>query len=285
MVTCYLMGGLGNQLFQIFTTISYAMHTNSKPIFLYNNKTNGMTLRTTYWNTFLKSIRYMVVEAFPYIKLNYIKENGFHYTPLPLPFNLINNSNICLYGYFQSYKYFDKDKYTLFRLIQLEKQKQILRNIYNYETDNIISMHFRLGDYKQIQDKHIILPLSYYINSLHTILSKIKDEDKSKIKVLYFCELHDLADVEVMVDILKQKFKPISFELINQKIADWQQLIIMSSCKYNIIANSTFSWWAGYFNMQYQQNVCYPSKWFGPALHNNSTQDLFPQDWTCVSIN
>ena len=47
MITCSLMGGLGNQLFQIFATISYAMKANNEIKFL-NVKTlggNGCTLR------------------------------------------------------------------------------------------------------------------------------------------------------------------------------------------------------------------------------------------------
>ena len=60
MISSKLCGGLGNQLFQIFTTISYAIE-NSKPFFFLNNfqlgnGSNGATIRYTYWNTFLSAL-------------------------------------------------------------------------------------------------------------------------------------------------------------------------------------------------------------------------------------
>ena len=55
MITCNLVGGLGNQLFQIFTTLAYAIKTKEKFIFL-NSETVGKGItkvRNTYWNNLL----------------------------------------------------------------------------------------------------------------------------------------------------------------------------------------------------------------------------------------
>jgi hypothetical protein len=61
MITCQLLGGLGNQLFQIFTTIAYATKMRQPFAFLdrhqLNNGLNGSTIRYTYWNTFLSFLK------------------------------------------------------------------------------------------------------------------------------------------------------------------------------------------------------------------------------------
>ena len=58
----------------------------------------------------------------------------------------------------------------------------------------------------------------------------------------------------------------------------------MSLCKHNIIANSTFSWWAAWLNCNTTKTVIYPNRWFGPATINNlSTIDMFPADWICIN--
>jgi len=55
-------------------------------------------------------------------------------------------------------------------------------------------------------------------------------------------------------------------------------MLIMSCCQINIIANSSYSWWAAYLNNTTKKTVIYPSIWFGPAIAHN-TEDMFPESW------
>ena len=78
MISCKLAGGLGNQLFQIFTTIACALKY-SKPFFFLNNRqlgdgTNGTTIRYTYWDTFLLALKPFLKEFNTIPELMFIKE-------------------------------------------------------------------------------------------------------------------------------------------------------------------------------------------------------------------
>lgn len=280
MITCKLMGGLGNQLFQIMAVISYALQTNKSFYFVYSDQTFGMTIRKTYWESFLSGLSDMLEDEHKDEKKIIIKEKTFSYEELPETFP--NHNHIELVGYFQSYKYFDYVHSQIFRLLKLEQQKQNIRNNLNYDFENIISIHFRFSDYKKLPGYYTILPITYYIKSLQHILSKNENMNK-KMEVLYFCEMQDLPIVCEMISVLEKKFEHLSFEHIKNPGEDWQQMLLMSCCKYNIIANSTFSWWGAYFNINYQKIVCYPSEWFGPVLkEKNDTKDLCPSDWIAI---
>ena len=56
-------------------------------------------------------------------------------------------------------------------------------------------------------------------------------------------------------------------------------MYLMSSCKHNIIANSSFSWWGAWLNMNPDKKVFYPSPWFGPHYSHYDTSDLCPNSW------
>lgn len=280
MITCHLRGGLGNQLFQIFTTIAYAIK-QSQPFFFFNNYQlgngeNGVTIRYTYWDTFLDSLKIFLKNE--NIKMLTVREAGFHYEQLPEH----TAKDIMLSGYFQSHLYFDKYKNAIFKLIKIETKKSAIKQMVNNDFKNTVSLHFRLGDYKRYPDLYPILQVSYYYNALQYLLYET-DNLTSITNVLYFCEDGDLIEVTEMINELKLGFPELVFERAEPLLLDWEQLLLMSLCKYNVIANSTFSWWGAYLNENIGKKICYPSVWFGPnAAHN--TKDLFPKDWTKIAI-
>jgi hypothetical protein len=286
MITCNLCGGLGNQLFQIFTTISYSI-TNKIPFYFPNKKelTNGSILRYTYWDTFLNALK-------PFLKINYdkleiIREQQFSYNELP---SSNPSDSVMLVGYFQSYKYFEMYKSTIYNLLKIENKKKELKNklynlynnnnINNIDFDNTISMHFRLGDYKKYPSIYRILDENYYMRALQIIQST---SNNLTSKVIYFCEDESLTEVEEMISKIKDKFELVQFERAPSGLDDWEELLYISICKYNIIANSTFSWWGAYLNTNEEKIVCCPKEWFMPQTNNN-IKDLFLDDWIKVII-
>jgi hypothetical protein len=291
MITCKLQGGLGNQLFQIFTTIAYALRYKNPFFFLNNhqlgNGQNGVIIRYTYWETFFKELKPFLKNMNDIPQLMFIKEEGFNY--IELPENLDKNYGTMLVGYFQSPLYFEKYKEGICKLIKINLKKFIVRNKVKDEVDfdneNIISMHFRIGDYKKYPDIYPILRKEYYINALTSILNgqptNIIQHNK---KVLYFCETEDLSEVETIINNLKTKFPLLVFQRANPLLSDWEQLLLMSLCEHNIIANSSFSWWGAYLNSNIGKTVCYPEEWF-VSKTGKDTSDMFPEDWTPISLS
>ena len=279
MITCQLMGGLGNQLFQIFTTIAYSLDSKV-PFYFHYSKSLGK--RPTYWDTFLQPLKkYTKNLVLPAIVL---REKAFHYNELPLS---NSEKNIMLSGYFQSNKYFAKHAaYIREHFLNLTQQQEEIKNSVflqiddNYE--NAISMHFRMGDYKFLQDCHPILHVQYYKKCLETII----ENTRRKIwRVIYFCEDEDIVVINEYITYLESKFPECIFSRANRLTSDWQQLIMMSCCKHHIIANSSFSWWGAYLHFAEpgEKIVCYPNAWFGPKLAHN-IRDLIPDNETWIRI-
>lgn len=292
MLTCNLQGGLGNQLFQIFTTIALSLKTNQSFFFINKHKltsdaaaANGTTIRYSYWDTFLSNLKPFIKDQDKLPKLElYFKEQSFSYDPSIL-INLLNNQHIVkmLVGYFQSSKYFDVYKDKIFQLLKIANKQLVMKVLYEtkIDFDNTISMHFRLGDYKKYPEIYPILTTEYYTNSINYILSQTTNKNKGKKSILYFCEDDDFNDVLQIIIQLQSIYTEFIFERADNTLADWQQMLLMSLCKDNIIANSTFSWWGAYFNTNPLKNVCYPATWFHPKAGNN-TEDLCPNDWTAI---
>ena len=271
MLTCYLKGGLGNQLFQIFTTISYGL--THKKAFVFSKQRQLDTKRSTYWHSFLRplakftqDINYAALSPFK------LKEKSFTYNELPA----VNSASILLSGYFQSEKYFALHATAIMRLIRIEDQKaSVQTKLSNIVFLGSVSLHFRRGDYKQLQQFHPLLTYEYYQKAINYIL-----QQQQTIKsLLVFCEEGDLPDVTSILDKLQLSFPNLTFQIIPPFLSDWEQLLMMSMCTHNVIANSSYSWWGAYFNSHPQKIVCYPANWFGPKLSTNDIGDLCPREW------
>jgi hypothetical protein len=287
---------LGNQLFQIFTAIATALRNNDTFFFLKYDTLGGNPghQRHTYWNTLFKGLSDYLkpldesstkeIESLPSWH-----ERGFTFSPVPTD---TNNITLRLTGYFQNEKYF-KDKYVeITRMLQLTEQKTEVLELYKNEQwathligntrkrHTLVSTHFRIGDYTATVDIHPVMTVVYYHQAISHILQETRSTLNDGISFLVFYDPCDKMIVEPMIDELKKRFEPnIEFIFIEDTIPDWQQIILMSLCDHNIIANSTFSWWGAYFNDNPNKIVCYPSVWFGPVLNYHDTSDLCLKTW------
>lgn len=272
--TCKLMGGLGNQLFQIFTTMAFAMQTNKQFYFLNLVELDGGK-RHTYWETFLHRLK-------PCLK-NCLEPGQLVYRESQFQHSLIPSYTTFLHGYFQSYKYFDHLKKHICNYLDIPAmQKKIMIDAQPFDFEKTVSCHFRLGDYKKLAHVYPILGESYYVNALVYICNLERICKSSEItQVLYFCEENEMIEIEIsVIPFLKEKFPKLHFVKCPKELQDWEEMLLMSCCAHNIIANSSFSWWGAYLNQNREKTVCYPAKWF----QNNeiNTKDLCPSTWVKI---
>ena len=281
-ISIKLVGGLGNQLFQIFATISYGLEHTCNIVFPYTEQLYTGTIRNTYWNTFLVGCRLMTTYNLMLNETNeslmsmpVYNEKSFEYNKIPHP----KGPKMLLSGYYQSYKYFNTHWDNIKQIIQLDNQQQVIKAEYaNLLSDKeTVSLHFRIGDYENIQNCHPLMPFQYYYIAICNLIM----HRNQNYRILYFCQDIDTPKVSIMINRLSRMFTDIEFIKVNDDIDDWKQMLIMSVCSHNIIANSTYSWWGAYLNQNDKKMVYYPYKWFGESLNHNTT-DLFPSNWVTV---
>lgn len=281
MIYVEIMGGLGNQLFQIFTGISYSIDNKTAFKIKFNkadliSPVDGISKRPTYWDNFLSSVRdFTYTER---LMLHVFREReAFKYNKIPSV-----AEDFILFGYYQSYLYFDNNKDTIIRLLQIDKNRELVKNEFPvfFTNKKPISMHFRIGDYAKASQVHPILHIEYYKEALKSLSEKNPNLSRDYF-ILYFFENIDKDVVYEKIKLLQQEYPGIEFRPCNENIEDWKQMILMSNCSHNILANSTFSWWGAYLNNNPDKVVIYPNKWINT---HSEFKDLFPENWNKIIL-
>lgn len=182
-------------------------------------------------------------------------EKHFQYQEFP---SNTNDKIVDLVGYYQSWKYFEHCKDEIIKIFTPKG---------NYTKKNgVTGIHVRRGDYVNVQHYHPCLSKNYYLEAMKVTKSP---------RYMVFSD-----DIAYCKDMFADR-NDIIYSEGKDAIDD---LLLLSLCDNQIIANSSFSWVAAYLNTNPNKIVVAPNKWFGPAMHHN-TKDLLPIDWAVVDIN
>ena len=292
MIVSQLTGGVGNQLFQYACAKSLALRSK-EDLFLDISSFSWDTLRDFGLNSFLIPLKIatdvdiayvkdstpLILDRFyyrfsrkelPYFRSSIIQEPSFLYDTNFLKYR---DKNVYLRGYWQSEKYFNSIRTTLLKELSIDESTASV--MYKEQRDLIqkypdsISIHVRRGDYvtnTETQAYHGSCDLSYYQEAMQLIQQSVDSPT-------YFVFSDDKEFVRAMFGAEKNVF------FIENIPSDYEELILMSLCKHNIIANSSFSWWGAWLNQHEAKKVIAPKRWFADSAMQNLTSDLLPTNW------
>lgn len=294
MIIVKLIGGLGNQMFQYATGRNLAILKNTELLidtsFLDKNPDGAYTKRNLELNVFnldLKIASQNDIEKFkintsnkytrtlqrnfPFLFKNlYVAESGVGYHKQFLNFR----KNTYLDGFWQSEKYFDRIKSILFKEF-IPKEPLNTENIDwldKIKASESISLHVRRGDYitqNSALDFHGLCDITYYESAINII-----KENNSVYEIFVFSD--DLEWCKANFNFLEKTH----FVDSNQNTNAYLDLFLMSNCKHNVIANSSFSWWAAFLNQNNDRIVVAPKKWYTNT--EIEPTDLFPSQWKII---
>ena len=180
-------------------------------------------------------------------------------------------NNIILDGYWQSEKYF-------FDITDILRREFTIKYPQNFQSqkfadliqnNNSVSLHVRRTDYVQnaLTNKiHGTCDQSYYEQCVRYIAEKVSDP--------HFFVFSD--EPQWAKDNLKLGFSTTIVDC-NDASRNYEDLRLMSMCKHNIIANSSFSWWGAWLNPNTSKLVLAPKKWFNDTTRD--PKDLIPEQW------
>jgi hypothetical protein len=175
-----------------------------------------------------------------------------------------------LIAYLGQDKFFNQIKKLLQKEFTLKEEykKNIEKEINKIKSENSVSIHVRRGDLLNLKNCHV-LEKEYYRKAIELTKKKIKNP------VFYV-----FSDG---VEWCKKNFADFGVELnFVQGHEDYEDFELMKSCKNNILANSSFSWWAGYLNSNPDKVVIAPEHF--SMFKDIKTPDL-PKGWITVSHN
>jgi hypothetical protein len=178
--------------------------------------------------------------------------------------------NSFLSGYWQSYLYFIDIQEIIINEFQFPSINDLTTKLLAKQIlqENSISIHIRRGDFlnNDLGNVHSICPISYYKDAMNYINTKVDNP-----KYFVFSDDVEWVKTNLIINAV--------FVSENRGKSSFVDMQLMSLCKFNIIANSSFSWWGAWLNKNPQKIIIAPQKWYNNEFMNNETVDLIPKSW------
>lgn len=283
MIRVILQGGLGNQMFEYAAAYATARRLNEPLVIdtsffdVYNNREwcrpyELNIFRLNEQLTFVSGNQWEV-KMLPKIAQwcrKHEKPNVGKYVFLPSELRLKEQ---VLFGYFPDYHLFESYREELlqafiFRTPENVENRRIIREIERCES---VAIHIRRGDYLIGNNADIFWhPTIEWYNQAIKIIEQTIPEPQ------YFIFSDDVIWA-------REQFGDMENALlvnINEGSESYNDLRLMSYCKHNIIANSSFSWWGAWLNTNPNKKVVAPAQYYIDEDSNTRYREsMLPQEW------
>lgn len=252
MIIVRILGGLGNQMFQY--AYARALSLNGYDVQLDISKFKKYKLHGGYQLDKYK------IDLKPAKPLSiFLGKVGLK--PTKKEKSLLFNSdfktlkgNEYVKGYFQTEKYFKEIRETLLSEFILKQKVSLQTQEIEQQiltSKNSCSLHIRRGDYisdEKANKVHGTCNLDYYQKAIEII-------NKKYFNTTFFIFSDDISWTQENLKVDKAVF-------VDVKSIPHEDLYLMSVCKNNITANSSFSWWGAWLNKNEHKTVISPKNWF-----------------------
>lgn len=282
MIIIQLSGGLGNQMFQ------YALYKQLKALGRevkiddvkgYEEEQKRVpALTATFGIEYDRATRQEVIDItdskmdiFSRIRRKITGRKTLEYQEKSADFdkNVLELEDAYLVGYWQSEKYFpDESVRRELRHEFVIKPGDVLSkkeswDVYTMikETESV-SIHVRRGDYLDpgtIETHGNICTCDYYKGAIDRIIEKYP-----KAHFFVFTDDKEWAKTHIFAD----RFTNV---ILDEEKPDSVDMLLMSSCKHHIMANSSFSWWSMWITENGKGTIFAPDRWF----NNKPMHDIY----------
>lgn len=252
MVIVRILGGLGNQMFQY--AFAKSLQNKGFEVQIDISKFKTYKLHGGYH---LDKYNIDLQTASPFVSfLSLIKiKKNIKEKSLLFDENLLKLSgNEFVKGYFQTEKYFSTIRAILLEQFTIKTKLSNSTDVYSkaiHQHKNSCSLHIRRGDYitdEKANSVHGTCDLNYYANAIKLINEKFDNTH-------FFVFSDDITWA-------KENLQLENVTYIDHKTIPHEDMLLMSLCKHNITANSSFSWWGAWLNEYANKTVIAPKKWF-----------------------
>jgi hypothetical protein len=286
-----ILGGLGNQMFQYALALALKEKCNDEvkidprafhgyPIH------NGYELKRIFKVEIPEAtIKEVVKLAYPFYNYRIWqlckflpRRHTMKYEGISMAYDervFENNVDEYLIGYWQTENYFCSIRQNILKAFSFPPFKiESMNEKFAYELQQkcSVSIHIRRGDYLKINNTFGICSTDYYTRAI----IKIQKMEPVDLFVIFS------DDIDWCIEQFKKTIGNISVKFVNwnKGTESFRDMQLMSLCKHNIIANSSFSWWGAWLNQNPNKIVIAPSRW----MNSKGWSEIIPHEWITIKV-